>query len=236
MLDSGASVHMLRTSDLSEFEACMVGPLRNPINLGTANGVVPSDRGFDIRIDELDMTDEVHVCDHAPKGMGVLSIGRLMSDHGCRFQWVGDHCIFATGSKRNLKVHIECHVPFVPADIHKDTFTTAASIMDLLPYCPDGENRKAAMVALWQTFSEIEEASVEQSMMTSPLAAKQTKPHQAHWPKEPSESEETNTLKYFVEIFSGTGKLSCAVKASGCFVYSFDIVNGHKGDHEQRCI
>jgi hypothetical protein len=40
MLDSGASVNMIRTSDLSKAEKAHIAPLENPCRLVTANGVI----------------------------------------------------------------------------------------------------------------------------------------------------------------------------------------------------
>ena len=93
VLDSGASVNMMRTSDLSKKELEHVGPLKNPCRLGIANGIIYSDVGITVHIAELGITDEVHICDSAPKGIGPrlrlllvqkgMSLGRTESKEIC---------------------------------------------------------------------------------------------------------------------------------------------------------
>ena len=122
---------MLRTSDLNKYELSQLRRLSKPVNLATANGVVSSDTGFSIHINELDIDDEVHVCDGAPKGMGVLSLGKLMRDHRCRFHWIGDKCVFTTGAGEHLKVDVDQNVPFISSEVYTDTSAVAKCLAEL---------------------------------------------------------------------------------------------------------
>jgi len=118
MLDSGASVNMLRTSDLSKTEQEHIGPLTNPCRLITANGVIQSDIGINVYIPELGITDEVHICDSAPKGIGVLSLGRLIQKK-CNFYWCQKRCLLAAPSGKTFICRVDDDVPMLSKNIAK---------------------------------------------------------------------------------------------------------------------
>ena len=103
---------MIRTSDLTEKGLEHVGPLTNPCRLMSANGVINSDVGITVRIVELGITDEVHICDSAPKGIGVLSLGRLVNQ-GCDFYWCKKGCILAAPNRHRFQCQVEDDVPLL---------------------------------------------------------------------------------------------------------------------------
>ena len=126
MLDSGASVNMIRTSDLTAKERKHIGPLKNPCRLVSANGVIDSNVGISFNIPELGITDEVHICDSAPKGIGVLSLGRLVQQD-CDFYWYKKGCLLTAPNRNVFLCKVEDDVPI----LHKPpprsmSFTRAA--------------------------------------------------------------------------------------------------------------
>ena len=113
MLDSGSSVHMLRTSDLNQTERECLGRVDNPIRLSTANGVVTADDGLDFTTPVLGIDDEAYVIDNAPENLGVLSMRRCIKVNKCKCYWDEDGCLFTTPDGRTFNVELADDVPII---------------------------------------------------------------------------------------------------------------------------
>ena len=87
MVDSGSSVNMLRRDDLTQTERECIGKAENPLNLSTANGPIEADEEMTFELKDLKITDEAMILDHAPPGIGVLSMGRCVEEHDCAVWW-----------------------------------------------------------------------------------------------------------------------------------------------------
>ena len=83
MVDSGSSVHMLRRDDLTQTERECIGKADNLLNLSTANGPITADEEMAFELKDLKIKDEAMTLDHAPPGIGVLSMGRAVEEHDC---------------------------------------------------------------------------------------------------------------------------------------------------------
>ena len=87
MIDSGSSVHVLRRDDLTQTERECIGKAENPLNLSTANGLIVADEELSFELRDLKIKDEAMILDHAPPGIGVLSMGRAVEGHVCAVWW-----------------------------------------------------------------------------------------------------------------------------------------------------
>ncbi len=95
MVDSGSSVNMLRRDDLTQTERECIGKAGNPLNLSTANGPISADDEMSFELKDLNIRDGAMILDHAPPGIGVLSMGRCVGEHDCAVWWAKKHgCLF----------------------------------------------------------------------------------------------------------------------------------------------
>ena len=85
IIDTGASRHAVSEDDLTESETATIRPTEEILVLETGNGDVTYDRECDVYVQSLKCIMTVLV---APKGApSVLSVGKLVQDHGILFQW-----------------------------------------------------------------------------------------------------------------------------------------------------
>ena len=109
MLDSGASHHIISTR-------AIVNPQerirkRTPLRMDTANGSLRLDEEVETSIPALQITALAIV---KSGNTNVLSLGRLIEQHGCAYAWVQGHTPRlwdATGAE--IRVWIENNVPFI---------------------------------------------------------------------------------------------------------------------------
>ncbi len=87
MVDGGSSVNMLRRDDLTQRERGCICKAENPLNLATANGPIEADEETTFELKDLKIRDEAMILDHAPPGIGVLSMGRCVEEHDCAVWW-----------------------------------------------------------------------------------------------------------------------------------------------------
>ena len=104
---------MLRTSDLTSHETKCISNLAQSIRLSTANGIITSSDGVYFTIPELGVDDEAHVCESAPEGLGVLSLGKLVRIGGRKLYWDRDGCFFTTPDGMWRQLEIEDDVSIV---------------------------------------------------------------------------------------------------------------------------
>ena len=84
VVDSGASMHMLSTKDLSSDEIETLRRSRNTTTVVTAKGEVQTNEETQVFVHELDLFVTVHILDGTP---AVLSLGKLCEEHGYSCEW-----------------------------------------------------------------------------------------------------------------------------------------------------
>ena len=116
MVDSGSSVNMLRRGDLTQTERECIGQADNPLNLSTANGPIVADEEMTFELKDLKNKDEAMILDHAPLGIGVLSMGRAVEEHDCAVWWTKKHGFLFMDPEGNWrKATVSKYVPCLTA-------------------------------------------------------------------------------------------------------------------------
>ena len=108
VVDSGASMHMISTKDLSDAEMDTLTKSCSPTIVITANGEVQTHKEATVYVQELDIFLNVQVLENTP---AVVSLGKLCDENGYSYEWIH-------GQKPHLiknKIHIPCKTKnFVP--------------------------------------------------------------------------------------------------------------------------
>ena len=110
VVDSGASVHMLKRKDLNSAELDTVRTSRNPTTVITANGEVQKNEEATVYVYDSDLFVTVQILEDTP---AVLSLGKLCEDHGYSYGWkIGQrpHLIY---NVREIQCITENYLPFV---------------------------------------------------------------------------------------------------------------------------
>ena len=109
MVDSGASIHIVNEGELSAEEIQRTRPLHESMLIVTANGEVTATHCTDIHIRSLDLWVEAMILGKSPT---VLSMGRLVEDHGVRIEWISK---VPTLHHNGLRVdcYVRSKVPFL---------------------------------------------------------------------------------------------------------------------------
>ena len=85
VVDSGASMHMLRKRDLSPVEMDTLRPFRTPSTVVTANGEVQTNEEAQVFVHDLGLFVTVQLLEETP---AVISLGKLCNEHGYSCEWV----------------------------------------------------------------------------------------------------------------------------------------------------
>ena len=85
VVDSGASMHMIRKKDLSDAEMDTLSKSCSPTIVITANGEVQTHEEATVYVKELDIFLTRKVLEDTP---AVLSIGKLCDEHGYSYEWI----------------------------------------------------------------------------------------------------------------------------------------------------
>ena len=85
VVDSGASMHMIRKKDLNSAELEIVTTLRSPTIVITANGEVQTHEEATVCDKELDIFLTMKLLEDTP---AVLSLGKLCGEHGYSYEWI----------------------------------------------------------------------------------------------------------------------------------------------------
>ena len=108
VVDSGASMHMISTKDLSDAEMDTLRKSCSPTIVRTANGEVQTHEEATVYVKELDIFLTMKVLEHTP---AVLSLGKLCDENGYSYEWIN-------GQKPHLiknGIRIPCNTEnFVP--------------------------------------------------------------------------------------------------------------------------
>ena len=84
ILDTGSSNHLVSPSSLPKGLRGAIEQNAHAVRLATANGIIEATDVIDVDIQSLGAKARVLVLPNTP---AVLSIGRLIEDHGCTFKW-----------------------------------------------------------------------------------------------------------------------------------------------------
>ena len=85
VVDSGASMHMMRRRELSSEELDTLRRSRNPTVVLAANGEVHTNEEAQVYVHDLNLFVTVQLLEETP---AVLSLGKLCEDHGYSYEWV----------------------------------------------------------------------------------------------------------------------------------------------------
>ena len=104
LMDSGASYHVVKTSDLSPEEKRTRREVVNGPKLRTANGRITPRTVVDLYLEELGIT--VEACVLNKKIPTILSVGKLVRENGCSYSWTPED-----GARISLEQNVvECEV------------------------------------------------------------------------------------------------------------------------------
>ena len=110
MVDSGASLHMMRLSSLNHKEKKTSRQSNTIRDIQTANGIVVSDTEAKVYIKELSAYQGVDLVKDSP---AVLSLGSLCDEHGCSYSWFPGETPRWSRGKKVIECSIENFVPAV---------------------------------------------------------------------------------------------------------------------------
>ena len=85
VVDSGASMHMISTKDLSDAEMDTLTKSCSPTIVITANGEVQTNEEATVHVNELGFFLTMNVLEDTP---AVLSLGKLCDEHGYSYEWI----------------------------------------------------------------------------------------------------------------------------------------------------
>ena len=85
VVDSGASMHMISTKDLSNVEMDTLTKSFSPTIVITANGEVQTHEEATVYVKELDLFLTMKVLENTP---AVLSLGKLCDENGYSYEWI----------------------------------------------------------------------------------------------------------------------------------------------------
>ena len=85
VVDSGASMHMIRKKDLSDAEMDTLTTSCSPTIVITANGEVQTHEEATVYVKELDIFLTMKVLENTP---AVVSLGKLCDENGYSYEWI----------------------------------------------------------------------------------------------------------------------------------------------------
>ena len=85
VVDSGASMHMIRKKDLNSAELETLTTSRSPTTVITANGEVQTHEEATVYVKELNILLTMKVFEDTP---AVLSLGKLCDEHEYSYEWI----------------------------------------------------------------------------------------------------------------------------------------------------
>ena len=85
VVDSGASMHMIRKKDLNSAEMDTITKSCSPTIVITANGEVQTNEEATVYVKELDIFLTMKVLEDTP---AVLSLAKLCDEHGYSYEWI----------------------------------------------------------------------------------------------------------------------------------------------------
>ena len=90
---------------MSAMKACS-----DDIRLATANGQVSPEGELDVHLPELGLDARLLVLKSCPR---VLSVGRLVEDHGLEFHWTPGRAFFQSSGGQSFEREVRNYVPMI---------------------------------------------------------------------------------------------------------------------------
>ena len=109
-VDSGASMHMISTKDLSDAEMDTLTKSCSPTIVITANGEVQTHEEATVYVKELDIFLTIKVLENTP---GVLSLGKLCDENGYSYEWINGQKPHLIKNGIRIQCNTENVVPIV---------------------------------------------------------------------------------------------------------------------------
>ena len=110
LLDSGASYHLFNMEDLNPEERRTIRPLRKPVEIQTANGIITVEKCVDIHIAALGVQITANVLEDTSN---VLSMGLLCSQLGYQCQWKPGKIPYLQKGSKKVYCEVINNVPYV---------------------------------------------------------------------------------------------------------------------------
>ena len=142
LLDSGASYHLFNLEDLNPEERRTVRPLRKPIDIQTANGIITVKKCVDIHIAALGVQITANVLEDTSN---VLSMGLLCSQLGYQCQWKPGKLPYLQKGSKKVYCEVINNVPYVGQGdvfIVKNQTIGGTTYHDIMPALSSNESNK----------------------------------------------------------------------------------------------
>ena len=112
IVDSGASMHLVAEDEITEEERSTRHKRASPVPLNTANGVIWTEEGVTVYIEELGIEVEAALFKSSP---AVLSLGRLVREPQFKYVWEGDQVPYVSKGSWRVLWYPTIDVPFITA-------------------------------------------------------------------------------------------------------------------------
>ena len=121
VVDSGASMHMIRNKDLNSAEMDTLTMSRSPTTVITANGEVQTHEEGTVYVKELDTFLTMKVLENTP---AVLSLGKLCDEHGYSCEWINGQKPHRIKKGIRIQCNTENFVPIVVPGLSASSFSS----------------------------------------------------------------------------------------------------------------
>ena len=130
VVDSGASMHMIRKKDLNSAELETVTTSRSPTTVITANGEVQTHEEATVHVKELDICLTMKVLEDTP---AVSSLGKLCDEHGYSYEWINGQKPHLIKNGIRIQCNTENFVPTVVPGLSSSSSSTLPSSTSMTP-------------------------------------------------------------------------------------------------------
>ena len=124
VVDSGASMHMLRKMDLSSADMDTLRRSRNPTAVVTANGEVQTNEESQVYVHDLDLFVTVQLLEDT---LAVLSLGKRCEENGYSYEWSSGQKPRLIKNGKEFLCKTENVVPLVVPGLSSDSRTSSSS-------------------------------------------------------------------------------------------------------------
>ena len=126
VLDSGASMHMIRKKDLSDVEIHTLTKSYSPTIVITANGEVQTHEEATVNVKELDTFLTMKVLENTP---AVLSLGKLCDENGYSYEWINGQKPHLIRNGIRIPCNTENFVPIVVPGLSSSSSGSSSTSM-----------------------------------------------------------------------------------------------------------
>ena len=108
--DTGSANHLTSPAQLDAKTLRKMSACTEEIRLATANGQVSPEGEIDVHLPELGLDARLLVLKTCPR---VLSVGRLVEDHGLEFHWTPGRAYFQNPGGQSVECEVRNYVPMI---------------------------------------------------------------------------------------------------------------------------